>query len=212
MASLLFIVFAIQLALHLLNTLGGATINQILWVLYNKLPTPTAKVTHEQARLKREVLRLKRELNGVSAQDDFARWAKLRRQYDKVAADFEKIDSSLRSVQTSFNATVSSVRWLSTNGVRFFLQFWYSKQPLFWIPRGWVPGYAEWILAFPRAPRGSVSINIWDIACASIIGLVSEAIVAVYVLVMKQAPDQRKEKPQAFVAAGAGGVDQRKEQ
>ena len=42
-------------------------------------------------RMKREVLRLKRELNGVSAQDNFAKWAKLQRQYDKAAAEFEKI-------------------------------------------------------------------------------------------------------------------------
>ena len=42
-------------------------------------------------RMKREVLRLKRELNGVSAQDNFAKWAKLQRQYDKAVAEFEKI-------------------------------------------------------------------------------------------------------------------------
>jgi tail-anchored protein insertion receptor len=61
-----------------------------LWILYSKLPTPTSKAAREQIRLKREVVRLKRELNGVSAQDDFARWAKLRRQHDKVMGDFEK--------------------------------------------------------------------------------------------------------------------------
>jgi hypothetical protein len=42
-------------------------------------------------RMKREVVRLKRELNGVSAQDDFAKWAKLRRQHDKAVVEFENI-------------------------------------------------------------------------------------------------------------------------
>jgi hypothetical protein len=47
--------------------------------------------TQKQLALRREVLRLKRELAGVSAQDDFARWAKLRRQHDKAVADYDKI-------------------------------------------------------------------------------------------------------------------------
>jgi len=62
--------------------------------------------------------------------------------------------------------------------VRIYLQFYYSKQPLFWIPEGWLPGYVEWTLSFPRAPRGSVSIQVWQLACSSVIAMVSEAVVA----------------------------------
>ncbi|OCL01422.1 hypothetical protein AOQ84DRAFT_329001 [Glonium stellatum] len=208
MPSLLLVVFALQLVLHLINTLGANTINQLLWVLYGTLPTQTAKSVHKQTEMKREVVRLKRELNKVSAQDDFAKWAKLRRQHDKAVADFEKIDTTLRSTKTSFDTVFTTIRWLSTNGLRFFLQFWYTKQPLFWLPQGWVPGYVEWVLSFPRAPRGSISINIWDIACASVIGLVSEAITAIYVLATKRDVDQQKEKPQKVAADGAKSSQQ----
>jgi hypothetical protein len=65
-----------------------------LWVLYNKLPTPTAKDAQNSARLKKEVVRIKREMNAVSAQDEFARWAKLRRTHDKAVADYEKSSTS----------------------------------------------------------------------------------------------------------------------
>ena len=41
--------------------------------------------------MKKEVVRLKRELGAVSAQDDFARWAKLQRQHDKAFGDFQKL-------------------------------------------------------------------------------------------------------------------------
>lgn len=74
------------------------------------------------------------------------------------------------------------LRWLGTNGLRFFLQFWFSKQPLFWLPQGWVPGYVEWILSFPRAPSGSISIQVWGVACASVIAMASEGIIALYTL------------------------------
>ncbi|KAI4807132.1 hypothetical protein E4T44_11177 [Aureobasidium sp. EXF-8845] len=94
MVSLLLGVFVLNLAIHLINTLGAATINELLWVLYNKLPTPTARDAQNSARLKKEVVRLKREMTAVSAQDEFARWAKLRRTHDKAVADYEKSSTS----------------------------------------------------------------------------------------------------------------------
>ncbi|KAL0263477.1 GET complex subunit get1 [Diplodia seriata] len=90
MASLLLIVFAVSLVTHLASAVPAATLNELLWLLYNKLPTPTSKAARENVKLKREVLRLKKEMSGVSAQDDFAKWAKLRRAHDKVFADFQK--------------------------------------------------------------------------------------------------------------------------
>jgi len=74
-----------------------------------------------------------------------------------------------------------------------------------------VPYYVEWILSYPRAPLGSVSIQVWTAACAAIIALASEALTAVWVLATKkQTPTARQEKqPMAFQAsqqptAGAG--------
>ncbi|PSN68655.1 CHD5-domain-containing protein [Corynespora cassiicola Philippines] len=213
MPSLLVVVFVLQLLLHIVNTVGANTINELLWILYNKFPTPTSNSAQKAQALKKEVVRLKRELGAVSAQDDFARWAKLQRQHDKAFGDFQKLDASLRSHQTTFTSTVSTLRWLGTQGLRFILQFWFSKSPMFWIPAGWVPYYAEWILSFPRAPLGSVSINIWGIACASVIALVGEALTAAYVLATrKPAPTASKqEEPMAHKARPAAKQEAKKE-
>lgn len=72
---------------------------------------------------------------------------------------------------------------------------------MFWIPKGWVPYYAEWLLSFPRAPLGSISIQAWSLACAAIILLVSDALVATLALVMgaDNGPAQKKEgEPMKF--------------
>lgn len=61
-----------------------------LWHLYSFLPTPTSRQLQDQQTLRTEVLRLKRELNATSSQDDFAKWAKLRRQHDKAVAAYEE--------------------------------------------------------------------------------------------------------------------------
>ena len=114
-------------------------------------------------------------------------------------------------------------RWLLTNGLRFYLQLWYAKQALFWIPQGWLPSYVEWLLAFPRAPRGSISIQVWGVACASVIQLVSAAVIAVYALAVQQMAGTRqagneKGEPMKMSASGggappgkAGGGERKKE-
>ena len=43
---------------------------------------------------------------------------------------------------------------------------------MFYIPKGWIPGYFELLLAFPRAPRGSVSVQAWGLACGAVVELV----------------------------------------
>lgn len=100
--------------------------------------------------------------------------------------------------------------------MRYLVQFWFSKRAVFWLPQGWVPGYIEWILAFPRAPTGSISIQVWGIACVSVIQMVSEAVVALYTLSQReQQKTGRKEEPMAFKAstapAGSGGTGEKKE-
>lgn len=77
-----------------------------------------------------------------------------------------------------------------------------------------MPGYVEWALAFPRAPRGSVSVQIWGIACATVIQLVGQAVVAAWVLAVgmregreKQAEGKEKRVPVAMKGAREGGGD-----
>ena len=74
---------------------------------------------------------------------------------------------------------------------------------MFWIPKGWIPYYAEWLLSFPRAPLGSVSIQAWGLACGAIILLLSDAITAVVTLILTSSKSTSKTKvKEAPVAAG----------
>lgn len=86
---------------------------------------------------------------------------------------------------------------------------------MFWVPAGWVPYYVEWILSFPRAPLGSVSINIWGIACASMIALVAEAFAAAWVLATKRptpvATEKQKEKEAAMAFSASQKPTEKKE-
>ena len=123
-------------------------------------------------------------------------------------------ESSLEGTKSTFDSTVSTLRWLGTNGLRMFMQFWYSRQAMFWIPKGWVPYYAEWLLSFPRAPLGSISIQAWFLACAAIILLVSDALVAIVALAMGSSVGTaalRKEEPIKAPTEKAGAEGSKKE-
>ncbi len=68
---------------------------------------------------------------------------------------------------------------------------------MFWLPHGFVPYYGEWLLSFPRAPLGSVSIQAWGLACGTAVLLVNDAIGALVGLAMeaKNKPTQEKKQP-----------------
>jgi hypothetical protein len=69
-----------------------------LWVLYNKLPTPTSGSAQKAQKLKKEIVQLKRELGTTSPQDNFSKWAKLDRQHNKAMADYQKLGMSCKAI------------------------------------------------------------------------------------------------------------------
>ncbi len=112
--------------------------------------------------------------------------------------------SSIKSHQQTFTRTVTIFRYLSTNGLRLLIQFYYAKTPMFWIPKGWVPNYAAFLLAFPRAPRGSVSVQMWGIACATVVQMVFAAVAAAWILLRREKGRQGVE-----MSAGEGSSTQK---
>ena len=144
-----------------------------------RLPFASADL-HEQVRLRRDVVSLKREMAAISAQDEFSKWAKLRRQHDKALEAHDKKAESVAAQKSSFASKANIIRWTSTTGLRFGLQFWHAKTPIYTYPRGWLPWYVEWVLGFPRCPSGGVSINVWSAACAAVIVLANDILLYLY--------------------------------
>lgn len=107
------IVFLVEAAVKLINAIGATKINDLvrpvqlvssfirflvltafffllqLWTLINYLPVPTSKAAAEQRKLQAEYLAARREMNATSSQDEFAKWAKLRRKHDKQLEQLE---------------------------------------------------------------------------------------------------------------------------
>lgn len=115
-----------------------------------------------------------------------------------------KTAGSLQSFRSTFDKAVSALRWAGTQGLQFFCNFYFSKSPMFWLPQNWVPYPVEWVLAFPRAPTGAVSINVWAMACAAVIAMMSEAVRGIWALRVGKVPEG-EDKGQRLKMEAVGG-------
>lgn len=128
-----------------------------------------------QRELKAELLTTKKELMQTSAQDQFAKWAKLRRSVDKGIAELEKLsasrpippaqpwrlpltsffftDGELATTKSAFSAKFNSLVWILTTGLQFAIGWWYRRAAVFYLPPNWL-GPLTWTLALPFAPLG----------------------------------------------------------
>ncbi|KAM0286074.1 hypothetical protein ACHAQH_001082 [Verticillium albo-atrum] len=158
-------------------------------------------------------MKIRKEMNGTSSQDQFAKWAKLRRNHDKVLEQLEASKKSQEASRSKFDNYLTGVRMLVTRVPQYALPFWYGKQPMFWLPYGWFPYYAEWLLSFPKAPIGSVSIVSWQLACTGMLALASEVITSVVGLVFTKRQGKGQPAmvtvPAASAGAGANGTSKK---
>lgn len=106
------------------------------------------------------------------------------------------------------------MRWLTTSAPRWFLPFWYAREPMFWLPHGLFPYYAEWLISFPRAPLGSVSVASWQLACTGVIALAKdtiEALVSLFLETRKGYAARQKQQPVKVAARATEGKENKKD-
>jgi len=164
--SLLITIFLLVFVTQLVTWIGKSVLLDITYDMYLRITrSPTAM---RQRTLKSEILSTKSELLKTSAQDQFAKWAKLRRSVDKGLADLEKLNAEVASSKSAFAFKFNTLLWLLTTGLQFAVGWWYGRQPVFFLPQGWF-GPLGWWLALPFAPAGSVSVGVWQIACKRLI-------------------------------------------
>ncbi|KAJ7130817.1 WRB/Get1 family [Mycena crocata] len=164
--SLLFTIFLLCFVTQLIAWIGQSVLLEIVYALHLRIfHSATAA---RQRKLKGDLLTLKAELLRTSAQDQFAKWAKLRRSVDKGLADLEKLNGEISARKSGFALRFNSVVWVLTTGLQFFVGWWYRKAAVFYLPPGWF-GPLGWWLALPFAPAGSVSVGVWQMACRRVL-------------------------------------------
>ncbi|GMK54109.1 hypothetical protein CspeluHIS016_0106950 [Cutaneotrichosporon spelunceum] len=161
------VVFLFVLLAQIITWVGKTALQELAFSFYTRVFLSSSQKT--QKRLRSQVLQDKAELNKTSSQDEFAKWAKLKRRVDKSLDDLEKTNNKLSSARSSFALRFSSFLWVITTGSSLFLAWYYRRVPVFWLPDGWLPRLVVSILAFPGAPKGSVSVGAWSAVCRQVL-------------------------------------------
>ena len=129
----------IQTLVHLL-----APLLVFLGTLHQRKSLAAAKqLLFEQQRL----------LSGTSAQDDFAKWAKLKRSIDSGHKAYAKSQETLKKRESSLSWSLWGLNWIVTLG----LMVWYLRTPILYVPPGLLGPFQSW-LAWPLSPEHSIGI------------------------------------------------------
>ncbi len=124
----------------------------------------------------KELHKTRQDLSGISAQDEFAKWARLQRKVDKMQEDFDKL-RTLLLISVMTNLTIDASRKRTAMAVEFGLAivvrvllyvglFWYGvwKGRLVEIEDLTVPteffGPLSYYLALPYCEEGRMSISV----------------------------------------------------
>ncbi|KAK0552279.1 GET complex subunit get1 [Tilletia horrida] len=142
----------------------------IAWVGKDRIVNSTLT---EQRRLKADIYNTKQELDKTSSQDEFAKWAKLRRKVDKGLQDLEKINATIANTRSTFPMLVKAMLFFITTVIPFGVKTYHRKTPVFWLPPGGWFGPIGWALSLPGAPAGSISATIWGMVCSRILVIVA---------------------------------------
>jgi len=63
------------------------------------------------------------------------------------------IDAEIAASRNGFSMKFNTLLWILTTGLQFGVTMWYRKQPVFYLPEGWL-GPVTWWLALPFSPAG----------------------------------------------------------
>lgn len=81
------VVFFVVLLTQIITWVGKTVLQEIAFAAYAR--AVLGKVQKAQRRLRKQVLEDKAELSKTSSQDEFSKWAKLKRKVDKGLAELE---------------------------------------------------------------------------------------------------------------------------
>ncbi|KAK9896890.1 hypothetical protein P389DRAFT_168606 [Cystobasidium minutum MCA 4210] len=158
--------------------IGQAAISSFLYTLIFTYILPS-DVHKKQKALKKDIVDGRRELQSISAQDEFSRWAKVRRRVDKQVNELEALNTSLTSHRGSFNTVIKVLLFILTTGLQWSFSARYSRDAVVYLPKDWF-GPLTWFLGLPFAPAGALSCGIYIMLIKRVIGILTRITTDIY--------------------------------
>ena len=158
----IFIVTCVCLIVEIIKKVGYGTISKIGYsILYGNQNVDA---------LKKEMVVLEKELRGTSAMDEFAKWARIRRELDGVTKKHQDLKSDESMKKLTVQLKVTSFLWIITTISHVCCSLYFRSDAMFYVPKmlGPLDGY----LSLPFAPDNSVSVVVWYYCLKQTTGIV----------------------------------------
>lgn len=115
-----------------------------------------------ELRAKRdELMQVRTERSNTSSQDEFAKWARLDRQHQKIKKEYDTMNTTVQGNRQKLASLISGLKFLVSKGLMWSVMWYYRKSPVVWLPHHALPHRVEQMLALPFAPIGSISVANW---------------------------------------------------
>ncbi|KAK9763572.1 GET complex subunit get1 [Basidiobolus ranarum] len=160
------VVLLVALTCELIQYVGYSYFVSQCYKLY-KLAIQKSSVV-ELRKYKKEIIELKTKLRQTSSQDEFAKWARIRRKLDAATSKYDKLATDLAYDKTGFEVKMSIGSRVVLYGARILVVLWYRYEPMFYLPQGWFSPIT-FVFSYPAAPTGSVSVLFWFLICQRVV-------------------------------------------
>ncbi|RKP29256.1 Golgi to ER traffic protein 1 [Metschnikowia bicuspidata] len=156
---LLLVTIAVQTAVTAIGK--SALLNQI-WSVYFYIASSAGKPKFvEHTRKRAELVQINQERKSISAQDQYARWTKLNRSFDRLSSEIKELSSLVSSEKASVEKAVNTAVLVCTTAPIWLCRIWFRKTVVFYFPPGYLPHAVEWFLSFPFTVTGGVGVSLW---------------------------------------------------
>lgn len=193
-ATILAFIFTVLLTKHIVAAIGKTTIVDYAWNVYTWLASKAGHAKFKKlGEKRRELVQINRERKAISAQDQYAKWTKLNRAFDKVSGEINALVEEVSSEKTRVSKLVGLAITVFTTAPIWFSRFWYRKVVLLYFPAGVLPYTVEWFLALPFTVTGGLGLTVWMFAVNNV--LTSATFLAKYLV------EPAVEKPEPIEAS-----------
>lgn len=168
--TLLISIFIVLVLKQAINAIGKKNIENFVWKTYCQV---APKFGHTKlatiAEKSNESAGVNRQRKAISAQDQYAKWTKLNRQFDKLNAEIETLNKELGQERATVVKVIGQVITIATAVPIWFSRVWFRKSILFHLPPGVFPYPLERVFGLPFVVLGGVGLTVWMFSVNSVI-------------------------------------------
>ncbi|KAL4401199.1 GET complex subunit Get1 [Malassezia pachydermatis] len=164
------LIFLVSFINHAITWLGRDLLQEFFRNIYVRVVNFSA--SSKLSTKKKELYEMRQQLNMTSAQDEFSKWARLRRKVDKLTQEVDEQNKTMASSQFMFSIMFKGFMFVLNSAIPFILNWYFKRVPMFYLPPGDWFGPLGPLFSFPNAPAGAVSSTVWTTVCGRVLALI----------------------------------------